>query len=58
MRLFLDHQKKIYSFILMMSPNWCDADELMQETSAVMWQRFDTFEVGTNFVAWGIKIAH
>ena len=56
-RLFMASQKRIYSYILMLVSNCNDADEIMQETSAVMWQKFDDFTLGTNFGAWAVKIA-
>lgn len=30
----------------------------MQETTAMMWERKDDFESGTDFVAWGVRIAY
>ena len=33
------------------------APDVLQETSMVMWRKFDTFELGTNFFAWAVKIA-
>ncbi|AQT68479.1 Sigma-K factor [Anaerohalosphaera lusitana] len=56
-KLFMANQKRIYSYILMLVPNCNDADEIMQEASAVMWQKFDEFEQGTNFGAWAVSIA-
>jgi len=56
-RLFMASQKRIYSYILMLVSNSTDADEIMQEASAVMWQKFDDFTLGTNFGAWAVKIA-
>lgn len=50
-------QKVIYAFILSMVHNCSDADDIMQETMALMWERFEEFEPGTNFGAWGVKIA-
>ena len=38
-----------------MSPS--DADDILQDTLSVMWKKFEEFEPGTNFVAWGKKIA-
>jgi len=58
MRLLLEHEQRIYSFILSLVHNWADADDLMQETCAVMWRKFDGFEPGTNFSAWAMQIAY
>jgi RNA polymerase sigma-70 factor (ECF subfamily) len=38
-------------------PNWADAADILQETSSVMWRKFDQFEAGTNFFAWACQIA-
>lgn len=56
-RLLMNSQKVIYAYILSMVHNCPDADDIMQETMTLMWERFDEFEPGTNFGAWGVKIA-
>ena len=55
--LYTNTQGRLYSYLLMMVHNRDDADELLQETAAIMWERFDQFQEGTNFGAWAIKIA-
>lgn len=57
LKLILEHKNRIYGFILRLIPNRAIADDLMQETTLVMWEKFDQFTVGTNFPAWGIRIA-
>jgi RNA polymerase sigma-70 factor, ECF subfamily len=57
MRLFLQHQRRIYGLILALVPNGPDADDIHQETSAVLWQKFGEFDPGTNFSAWALRIA-
>jgi RNA polymerase sigma-70 factor (ECF subfamily) len=57
MRLFLANQPRIYAFVLSLVPRWCDADDIMQETSAVLWAKFGQFEEGTNFTAWAMSVA-
>ncbi len=57
LHLFLANHSKIYSYILCKTPNWIDADDILQETSIILWQKFDSFEPGTNFAAWAIKVA-
>ncbi len=32
-------------------------DDVLQDTLAVMWKKFDNFKIGTDFVAWGKTIA-
>ncbi|MBI9019198.1 MAG: sigma-70 family RNA polymerase sigma factor [Phycisphaerae bacterium] len=55
--LLMANQRKIYGFILMIVPSRNDADDIMQETTIVMWRKYETYQMGTNFSAWGIQIA-
>ena len=48
---------RINSYIFCMVHNEADADDIMQETTALMWDKFDQFKTGTNFVAWALTIA-
>ena len=57
MGLALASQKSIYAFILSLVASTSDADDILQETLTVMWNKFEEFESGTNFVAWGKQIA-
>lgn len=55
--LFSSNYNRIRSFILTIVPNISDADDILQETSKIMWEKFDQFEIGTNFVSWAVTIA-
>ena len=55
--LFMANERRIYNFILSLVGNYSDADDLMQETAVVMLSRFDEFESGGNFAAWGMQVA-
>lgn len=52
------HQGKINSYILTLVPNYVDSADIMQETAKVMWMKFSDFKIGTDFLAWGLSIAH
>ena len=56
-RLLLQNQKRIWGLILSLVPNGPDADDVLQETCAVMWRKYNEFESGTDFAAWGLAIA-
>ncbi|MBL9188887.1 MAG: sigma-70 family RNA polymerase sigma factor [Opitutaceae bacterium] len=56
-RLLLTHQRRIASLIFSLVPRGADADDLMQETCAVMWRKFGEFQPGTDFGAWALRIA-
>ncbi len=57
MYLYTAHSRRIYGYILCFVPHWADAEDLLQEISAVMWSKFDQFEPNTNFMHWALKIA-
>lgn len=56
-RLFLQDQRRIYGLIRALVPSGADADDILQESCAVMWEKFDQFEPGTQFAAWALRIA-
>ena len=56
LKLFVRHQQEIYAYILTLVPHVHDADDLFQDGMVVMWQKFDQFQPGTNFAAWGVQI--
>ncbi len=57
MRHLMANEHRIYGFILSLVHNWSDADDLLQDVTTIMWRKFDQYELGTNFCAWGLKIA-
>jgi len=57
LQLLMHNDKCIYAYILSLVANSNDADDIMQETSAVMWRKFSHFHHGMNFVSWALTIA-
>ncbi len=58
LRLFLTHQRAILCYIRTLAPSAQDADDILQETSITLWEKFGGFEPGTNFRAWAFKTAY
>ena len=58
MTLMTRYQQRIYSYIFTLVPRRSDADDLLQETSLVICEKFDDFEEGTDFLAWACQIAY
>ena len=56
-RNLLRHERQIYAFIRSLVPNAADAEDVLQEVSAVLWRKFDRFEPGTSFQAWALEVA-
>lgn len=57
LNLFIANQNRIKAFIITFVPNAHDAADIFQESAITMWSKFDQFEPGTDFLAWGITIA-
>jgi len=55
--LYSSHYPRLQFYIMAMLPTANDASDVLQETSLVLWRKFDTFQSGTNFFAWACKIA-
>jgi hypothetical protein len=55
---FLKAERRIFAYILALSPRRSDAEDLFQEASMVMWEKFDEANPPEDFVAWGCRIAY
>jgi RNA polymerase sigma-70 factor, ECF subfamily len=51
------HSGRIYSFIRTLVPNRIDAEDLFQEVSATLWEKFGAYRTGSDFRAWAFQIA-
>ena len=55
--LWRQNESAIFKFILMLAPKYSLAEEIMQETILTLWEKFSTFEKGSDFFAWARQIA-
>src|ERR1700733_10686536 len=58
MRLMTQHQRRIFGYIYTLVPDRHDAEDILQETSVVICEKFEQFQAGTYFVAWSCQIAY
>jgi len=58
MSLMTRHQRQIFAYIYTLVPRRHDAEDLLQETSLVICEKFSDFRDGTDFVAWACQIAY
>ena len=58
MLLMTQHQRRIFSYIFTLVPDRHDAEDILQETSLVICEKFDQFQPGTDFAAWACQIAY
>ena len=56
-KLLMANQRHIQAFIISLVPNVNDAEDIYQDTASEMWNKYDSFVVGTDFAAWAITIA-
>ncbi len=56
-RLFSEHQQDLFKFIFLLVPNRPAAEDIMQETSVVLWRKFGEFQPGTDFFRWAAQVA-
>lgn len=56
-RLIAQAQRRLYAYIFTLMRHPADADDLLQETNVVLWRKRETYESGTNYIAWAFAIA-
>ena len=57
-QLLMENERRIYAFIRSMLGNSTDAEDVLQETSIILWEKFESFDQADgNFIAWSFKIA-
>jgi RNA polymerase sigma-70 factor, ECF subfamily len=51
------HELKLAACIHALVPSWQDAEDILQETRIQLWQEFETFRPGSDFLAWARTVA-
>ncbi len=57
LRSFTANEAAIRAYVRRMVPTRGDADDVMQETSVVLWEKFDTLREAEDFRAWAFGVA-
>jgi RNA polymerase sigma-70 factor, ECF subfamily len=57
-QLLSRHSQRIYEFILTLVTRQSDAEEIFQNTSLVLWKKFDSYDHSGNFRGWACRIAY
>lgn len=50
------HYRDLHACCLAMGANIHEADDIMQDASVILWQNFDDYQTGTNFLRWGRSV--
>lgn len=56
-RLLNDTHGLLLRYVMTLLGNRHDAEDVLQRASVVMWRRFESFELGTDFIAWATTVA-
>jgi RNA polymerase sigma-70 factor, ECF subfamily len=55
--LFVRNQRRIYGYIMTLLPNQSDAEEIFQQTSLLLWKKWDQYDQSGDFVRWACGLA-
>ncbi|WP_178932342.1 sigma-70 family RNA polymerase sigma factor [Oceaniferula marina] len=57
LQLVTSHQAMLQGYIHSIAPG-VEAEDVLQETNVLLWQKMNDFELGTNFKAFACKVAY
>jgi len=55
--LLRQHQNQLFGYIFSLVRSMEDTQDVFQQASLVLWNKFDRFQPGTNFLAWACSVA-
>lgn len=58
MRLFAATEHELYRYVRTMVPRAADADDVMQETAAALWRKFEQYDPERPFLPWAAQFAY
>jgi len=58
MRLFAAHEHELYRYVRTMVHRAADADDIMQETAAALWRKFEQYDGDRPFLPWAAQFAY
>lgn len=56
-RYFAQCEADVKAFVYTLLPHWSDADDVVQRTRIILWQKFAQFRPGSSFKAWALQVA-
>ena len=54
---FAPHHDRLFAYLFSLLPHRPDAEDVFQRTSLILWQKFDQWQPGTDFLAWACGVA-
>lgn len=57
-RLLAQHELRLAGYVHSLIPKWDDAEDVLQETKLRLWDQFDQFRPGAEFLPWALTVAN
>lgn len=57
LRVFLANERELLRYIVALVPNLSDAQEIVQQTAVVLWEKFDEYDRSRPFAPWACRFA-
>ena len=57
-QLMMKYQRRIFAYIHTLVPDRSDAEDILQEASLTICEKFNEFTSGTNFYSWACQISY
>ena len=55
--LFLRSEREIFRYVAALVPNVADAEDIVQQTALVLWEKFDAYDPSLPFTPWACRFA-
>lgn len=55
--LFLRSEREIFRYVAALVPNVTDAEDIVQQTAMVLWEKFDAYDPSQPFTPWACRFA-
>jgi RNA polymerase sigma-70 factor (ECF subfamily) len=55
---FLKAERRIFAYVYTLVPNRADAEDVFQEVSKVLWEKYDEWNPPDDFAAWACRVAY
>ena len=55
--LFLRSEREIFRYVAALIPNVADAEDIVQQTALVLWEKFEAYDPGQPFTPWACRFA-
>jgi len=55
--LFLRSEREVFRYVAALVPNLTDAEDIVQQTALVLWEKFAAYDPGQPFTPWACRFA-